>query len=40
MVSPVATEKGEVQQPQLYDCRDAYARTLEEMAEQDAACAW
>jgi len=36
MVSPVATEKGELQQSQLYDCRDAYARTLEEMAEQDA----
>lgn len=36
MVSPVITEKSESQKPQLFDCRDAYAKALEEMAEQDA----
>src|SRR5579862_1733110 len=36
MVSPVITEKSEPQRPQLVDCRDAYARALEEMAEMDA----
>ena len=35
MVSPVITEKSESQRPQLVDCRDAYAKALEEMAEQD-----
>ncbi len=35
MVSPVITEKSESQKPQLVDCRDAYAKALEEMAEQD-----
>jgi transketolase len=35
MVSPVITEKSESQTPQLFDCRDAYAKALEEMAEQD-----
>ena len=36
MVSPVITEKSESQRPQLVDCRDAYAKALEGMAEQDA----
>ena len=35
MVTPVITEKSESQRPQLVDCRDAYAKALEEMAEQD-----
>ena len=35
MVSPVITEKSESQRPQLVDCRDAYAKALEGMAEQD-----
>ena len=35
MVSPVITEKSESQRPQLVDCRDAYSKALEEMAEQD-----
>ncbi len=35
MVSPVITEKSESQRPQLVDCRDAYAKALEQMAEQD-----
>jgi transketolase len=34
VVNPVTTER-ELQKPQLFDCRDAYAKTLEEMAEQD-----
>jgi transketolase len=34
-VSPVITERSESQRPQLFDCRDAYAKALEEMAEQD-----
>jgi len=36
MVSPVIKEKSESQRPQLVDCRDAYAKALEGMAEQDA----
>lgn len=36
MVSPVIVNKSESQKPQLFDCRDAYAKTLEEMAEKDA----
>lgn len=36
MVSPVVASKGETHRTQLYDCRDAYASALEEMAEQDA----
>ena len=32
MVSPVITNKSEKQRPQLVDCRDAYARPLEELA--------
>jgi transketolase len=35
MVSPVITEKSESQKPQLVDCRDAYAKALKDMAEQD-----
>ncbi len=35
MVSPVITQKWESQRPQLVDCRDAYAKALEEMAERD-----
>jgi transketolase len=35
MVSAVITEKSESQRPRLVDCRDAYAKALEEMAEQD-----
>jgi transketolase len=35
MVSPVATGKEQVRDPRLYDCRDAYAATLEELAEKD-----
>lgn len=36
MVSPAITEKSESQKPQLFDCRDAYARALDEMAARDA----
>jgi len=36
MVSPVILETGESQEPQRFDCRDAYAKALEQMAEQDA----
>ena len=36
MVSPVIVEKNESQEPQRFDCRDAYAKALEQMAEQDA----
>ena len=36
MVSPVIVEKSETQEPQRFDCRDAYAKALEQMAEQDA----
>jgi transketolase len=36
MVSPVVVEKSESQEPQQFDCRDAYAKALEQMAEQDA----
>jgi len=39
MVSPVTIEKSELQKPQLYDCRDAYARALEAMAEKDTRVA-
>ena len=36
MVSPGITQKSEAQSPQMFDCRDAYAKALEGMAEQDA----
>ena len=36
MVSPVAVDKGESPEPQLFDCRDAYAKTLEDIAGQDS----
>ncbi|MBS1805636.1 MAG: transketolase family protein [Acidobacteria bacterium] len=36
MVGPVEAEKGELQKPQMSDCRDAYASMLENLAEQDA----
>lgn len=36
MVSPVMVNKSESQKPQLFDCRDAYAKTLEELAGKDA----
>lgn len=35
-MNPVMTDKNESQKAQLFDCRDAYARALEEMAEKDA----
>src|ERR1700751_4467146 len=35
MVTPVITQKSESQRPQLVDCRDAYAKALKDMAEQD-----
>lgn len=35
MVSPVDIAKEEMRKPQLFDCRDAYAQTLQEMAEKD-----
>lgn len=35
MVSPVMLDRSESQKPQLFDCRDAYAKALEEMAEKD-----
>ena len=36
MVSPVALNESESETPVLVDCRDAYAKALEEMAAQDA----
>ena len=36
MVSPVAVDKSESREPQLFDCRDAYAKTLEDMAATDS----
>jgi len=36
MVSPVITETSESQKPQLFDCRDAYSKALEQMAEQNS----
>src|SRR5215469_12716662 len=36
VVSPAVVEKSESQEPQRFDCRDAYAKALEQMAEQDA----
>ncbi len=36
MVKPVMTDKNESESVQLFDCRDAYAKALEEMAEKDA----
>lgn len=35
MVSPVVVERDESRRPKVFDCRDAYARALEEMAHQD-----
>ncbi len=35
MVSPVMVNKSESQKPKLFDCRDAYAKALEELAERD-----
>ena len=39
MVNPVITEQRELNKPQLFDCRDAYAKTLEELAERDSRVA-
>ena len=39
MVNPVMTDKRESHKPQLFDCRDAYAKTLEEMAKRDSRVA-
>jgi transketolase len=36
MVSPVMASKSELQKPPVFDCRDAYAKALEEMAEKDS----
>lgn len=36
MVNPVTTDRSELRKHQLYDCRDAYAKTLEELAERDS----
>lgn len=36
MVNPVIVQKSESHKTQLYDCRDAYAKALEEMAEIDS----
>ena len=35
MVNPVIVQKSESETTQLYDCRDAYAKALEDMAERD-----
>jgi transketolase len=35
VVTPVVMQKGESNKAQLYDCRDAYAKALEDMAERD-----
>ncbi len=35
-MNPVMTDKNESENAQLFDCRDAYAKALEEMAERDA----
>ena len=35
-MSSIALENNPAQKPQLFDCRDAYAKTLEEMAERDS----
>jgi transketolase len=39
VVSSATVEKLELQEPRLYDCRDAYAGALESMAESDARVA-
>jgi transketolase len=36
MVNPVIQDRSESQKQQLFDCRDAYAKTLEAMAETDS----
>ena len=36
MVSPAIVQKGESPKTHLFDCRDAYAKALEEMAERDS----
>lgn len=36
MVSSLTLEKDQSQKPQLFDCRDAYAKALEEMAARDS----
>lgn len=36
MVSPVMVNKSESQKPRLFDCRDAYANALEELAGKDS----
>lgn len=36
MVNPVTTDKSKLVTLQLFDCRDAYAKTLEELAEKDS----
>ena len=35
MVNPITTEKSELTKPQLFDCRDAYSKTLEDLAKKD-----
>ena len=35
-MSSIALENNPAQKPQLFDCRDAYAKTLEELAERDS----
>lgn len=36
MVSSISLEKDHTRKPQLFDCRDAYAKALEEMAARDS----
>jgi len=36
MVSTLMTDQSQSEKPQLYDCRDAYSKALEEMAEKDS----
>lgn len=36
MVNPMTTDVNELHKPQLFDCRDAYAKTLEELAGKDS----
>jgi transketolase len=36
VVSSISPEKDQSQKPQLFDCRDAYAKALEEMASRDS----
>ena len=36
MVSQALADKSQLEKPQLFDCRDAYAKVLDQLAEQDA----